>query len=303
MVSGLNIKSKNGFKHFRLVCISSLPKNQFLSNVVTILENPVLLPLLRKLVGIFIGKENLQLYDTIDWEQERFVADWQNYPEYYCSQNFHGIKNGYLSAIAPVTYDAVTRFAAPPNEIKQRQQAIADIKQKPKQILDLGCGTGSSTLMLKQAFSEAEITGLDLSPYMLAIAEYKGQKSELKIKWQQGLAEATNFADEQFDLISVAFLFHETPVNIAQAILQECYRILQPGGQIVILDGNQRRLRHTNWLIKLFREPYSQVYAAGNLDEWLNAAGFIDIKTKSIGWISQLTSGFKPRPVFKLDEV
>ena len=258
-------------------------------------DNPILLSCLRLLVGLFIGKENLRLYDTLDWEQtsDRFLATDFIYPEYYTSKNFHGIQGGYLNAIAPVTYDAVTRFAAPPNETKLRQQAISKIKNQPQRILDLGCGTGSSTLILKQAFPEAEVIGLDISPYMLLMAEYKTKQANLIISWQQGLAEATSFPEDAFDLISVAFLFHETPVHISQAILQECLRLLKPGGQIIILDGNQKRLRHTNWLIKLFREPYSQVYAAENIDTWMKDLGFDRIQTNYVGWISQITTGFK----------
>ena len=181
----------------------------------------------------------------------------------------------------------------PPNELKQRESAIAAIKHKPQRILDLGCGTGSSTLMLKQACPQAEVTGLDISPYMLKMAEHKSKQANLEIDWQQGLAEATNFEDAEFDLISIAFLFHETPVAISQGVLKECHRLLKPDGQIIILDGNQQRLRHTPWLIKLFREPYSQVYAAGWIDDWLESAGFINFETKPIGWVSQLSNGFK----------
>ena len=261
----------------------------------TIFLNSSFLPILRLIVGTFIGQENLNLYDTVDWQQEsdRFKINNLKYPQYYAEQNFHGISGGYLSAIAPITYDAVARFAAPPNEDKLRQQAIALVKENPLNILDLGCGTGSSTLMLKQAFPQAQVTGLDISPYMLIMAEYKSQQANLVIDWQQGLAEASNFTAESFDLISIAFLFHETPVNVAQAILQECQRLLKPGGQMVILDGNQKRLRYTPWLIKLFREPYSQVYAAGNIDDWLDLVGFTAIKTKPVGWISQLTTCLK----------
>ena len=264
------------------------------SNKMASSGNSILLPLLRKIVGSFIGEDNLRLYDTVDWQKTAsgFGTANINYPEYYSSKNFHGIKGGYLNAIAPVTYDAVTRFAAPPNENKLRSQAIASIENSPQTILDLGCGTGSSTLMLKQAFPQAKVTGLDLSPYMLFMAQHKAKKANLAIDWQQGLAEATDFADESFDLISLAFLFHETPVNISQSILQECQRLLKPRGQMIILDGNQQRLRHTPWLIKLFREPYSQVYAAGNIDDWLRNANFTQIQTQSIGWISQLTTCF-----------
>ena len=262
---------------------------------VTILENPILLPFLRVIVGAFIGRDNLQIYDTFNWQQinqNSKLADTE-YPKYYISKDFHGIKGGYLNAIAPVTYDAVTRFAAPPSEVKLRQKAIALIQNRPQTILDMGCGTGSSTIMLKEAFPQAKVTGIDISPYMLVMAQHKAKRADLSINWQQELAEASNFPDQSFDLISIAFLFHETPVKVSQAILQECQRLLKPGGQMVILDGNQQRLRHTPWLIKLFREPYSTVYAEGNIDMWLEKANFIKIQTQPVGWISQLTTCFK----------
>ena len=259
------------------------------------LENPILLPLLRLIVKGFIGKDSLKLYDTVDWQKvsNSLATANFNYPEYYSGKNFHGIEGGYLNAIAPVTYDAVTRFAAPPNENRLRQKAIESIQNRPQIILDLGCGTGSSTIVLKKAFPSAEVIGLDISPYMLIMAQHKAKKANLAIDWQQGLAEASSFADESFDLISIAFLFHETPVAISQAILQECQRLLKPRGQMIIIDGNQQRLRRTPWLIDLFREPYSQVYAAGNIDDWLKNANFTQIQTKPVGWISQLTTCFK----------
>lgn len=260
----------------------------------TISENASILTILRFFVGLLIGKENLSLYDNLDWEKSRdtFQTHDFTYPDYYISQDFHGIRGGYLNSIAPVTYDAVTRFAAPPDEIKLRQKAIATIKDRPQNILDLGCGTGSSTLMLKQAFPQARVVGLDISPYMLLMAEYKSQKAGLAIDWQQGLAEATNFEARKFDLISIAFLFHETPVHISQAILQESMRLLKPGGQVIVLDGNQQKLRHAYWLIKLFREPYSQVYAEESIDNWMKDLGFKEIENHYVGWISQITTGF-----------
>lgn len=95
-------------------------------------------------------------------------------------------------------------------------------------------------------------------------------------------------------MVTASFLLHETPPLISQLILQESFRLVKPGGQLIILDGNQKRLRHLQWLIKIFQEPYSQQYAAGSVDEWIKTAGFERVQTKYIGWINQLTHGFKP---------
>lgn len=236
------------------------------------------------------------MYQNLDWQQqsERFQQLAVNYPPYYSTQNFHGIEGGYLNPIAAVTYDVVSSFACPPHETWVRQRLITAIQGHPKRILDLGCGTGTTTLMLKEAFEQATLIGLDLSPYMLVMADYKARQEGLDIDWKQGLAEKTGFEDSSFDLVTVSMLLHETPPHISQLILRECFRLLKPEGQLIILDGNQQRLRHADWLIKMFQEPYSKVYAAESVDDWLSLAGFRSIQTKPVGWIHQVTRGFKP---------
>ncbi|MCG8364715.1 MAG: class I SAM-dependent methyltransferase [Pseudanabaenales cyanobacterium] len=263
---------------------------------VEISRNPIWRLFLKSMIRVLIGADNQRLYDTLDWRQacDRLQQTDLMYPCYYSTQNFHGIKGGYLTSVAAVTYDSITAYASPPNETWIRQQLLIPIQGQPRRILDLGCGTGSTTLMLKQAFPPAMVIGLDLSPYMLTVAEHKAQQRGLTIQWRHGLAEATGLETASFDLVTVSMVLHETPPCISQLILQECFRLLQPGGQLIVLDGNQKILRHTDWLIKLFREPYSKVYAAGSVDAWLRMARFEAVQTRYVGWIHQVTHGIKP---------
>ncbi|WP_225912324.1 class I SAM-dependent methyltransferase [Nostoc flagelliforme] len=250
----------------------------------------------KSLFSLLIGKDQLRFYETIDWSQSSagFHQTDFNYPLYYSSQNFHGILGGYLNPVAAITYDFVTALASPPHEAWTRQQLISNILGQPQTVLDLGCGTGSTTLLLKQAFRGAVVTGLDLSPYMLVLANYKAQQQQLNIRWLHGLSEDTGFETATIDLVTASFLLHETPPEIAQLILQECFRLVKPGGQLILLDGNQKRLSHLQWLIKIFQEPYSKLYAAGNLDVWMKTAGFEQVQTKPVGWLNQITQGIKP---------
>ena len=185
-----------------------------------------------------------------------------------------------LNPSAAVTYDSITQYALLPNETWIREELIKAIGGQPRKILDLGCGTGSTTLLLKQAFPDAEVIGLDLSPYMLIMAERKAKEARLDIQWLHRKAEATGFPNGYFDLVTASLLFHETPPIITQQILQECFRLLIPGGQVIILDGNQTTLRNTTWLTEIFEEPYLKDYAEGSMDAWLGAAGFADIRTE-----------------------
>ena len=246
-----------------------------------------------------------RLYQGIDWETaaDRYRQPDLVYPEYYSSQNFHGIKGGYLNPSAAVSYDPITQYVLPPHETVVRQGLIDAVRVKPRRIIDLGCGTGSTTLMLKQAFPEAEVVGLDLSPYMLVVADMKAQKAGLKIQWLHSKAESVAFGDASFDLVAASLLFHETPPAVSRAILRESFRLLKVGGQVAILDGNQKTLRQTEWLTDLFEEPYVKSYAAGSLDAWAGAAGFAAVQTHEHWWTNQVTQGVKPLPGEDLEQV
>ena len=252
---------------------------------------------LSPVVRFFINEEELKrYYESIDWQQEsdRFRRADVTIPAYYSSQNFHGIEKGYLNPGAAVSYDPVTQYVLPPNETLVRQGLLDRIRVKPRRILDLGCGTGSTTLMLKQAFPQAQVIGLDLSPYMLVRAEDKANKAGLDIQWRHGNAEHTGFPDASFDLVTASLLFHETPPAVTQAILLECFRLLTVGGEVLILDGSQKTLRNLDWLNNIFEEPYIRDFAAGSVDAWMGKAGFEAVQTDEIWGIHQVTRGVKP---------
>jgi len=254
---------------------------------------------LSPIVRSLIDEEKLrQFYESTDWqaESDRFRRSDLVYPHYYSSQNFHGIEGGYLNGSAATTYDPITQYVLPPNETWVRQGLIDAIKGQPRRILDLGCGTGSTTLMLKQAFPQAQVVGLDLSPYMLVMADYKAQKAGLDIQWLHGNAEKTGFPEASFDVVSASLLFHETPPTVAKSILRECFGLLKPGGQVLILDGNQKTLRQVDWLTEVFEEPYIKDYAGNSIDASMGAAGFQAVQTQDLWWVHQITQGMKPIP-------
>ena len=241
----------------------------------------------------------LKVRDSIDWHAEtQAIANPQlTYPDYYRTAAFHGIEGGYLTTDAAVTYDPITQYVLPPNEDWVRQIVIDAIQGNPRRILDLGCGTGSTTLRLKQAFPAAEVIGVDLSPHMLIIAQKKAQEAGREILFRHGNASATGLSAASFDVVTASLLFHETPCEIARAILQECIRLLRPGGEVAILDSNQRTLRWNDWLTNIFEEPYIQDYVQGSVDAWMGEAGFGAVSTEDHWWVHQLTHGVKPLPV------
>ncbi|MBI4779975.1 MAG: methyltransferase domain-containing protein [Oscillatoriophycideae cyanobacterium NC_groundwater_1537_Pr4_S-0.65um_50_18] len=249
--------------------------------------------------NFLIDREALtRYYKSRDWEQvsDRFRQPNFTYPDYYQSHNFHGVEGGYLSLGAALSYDPITQYVLPPNEVWVRQEALDRIRCHPRRILDLGCGTGTMTRLLKQKFPQAEVIGIDFSPYMLAVADDKAKSDGLAIEFLQGNAESTSFAANSFDLVTAALLFHETPPTVALNILREGFRLLKTGGEALIFDGNQATLRQTEWLTEIFEEPYIKAYAQGSIDAWMGAAGFGDVLTEEVWWVHQVTRGVKPLP-------
>ena len=128
------------------------------------------------------------------------------------------------------------------------------------------------------------------------MADRKAKDAGLDIQWRHAQAEQTGFPDASFDVVTASFLFHEMPPTVAPSILREAFRLLTAGGEVLILDGNQKTLRQADWLTEVFEEPYIKDYAAGSVDAWMGAAGFEAVQTKEVFWIHQVTQGVKPIP-------
>ena len=82
---------------------------------------------LKPVVRLLIDEKQLkQLYERIDWqgESDRIRHPDLIYPDYYKTQNFHGIKGGYLNSEAAISYDPITQYVLPPNETWVRQALI-----------------------------------------------------------------------------------------------------------------------------------------------------------------------------------
>jgi len=152
-----------------------------------------------------------------------------------------------------------------------------------KDILDIGCSAGISTLSMHRYFSakqdiELNTVGLDLSPYMLAIAKKRDTQQEIK-QWVHSKAEDTNFADNSFDLVTLQFVVHELPREASQEIFTEIFRVLRPGGVIAIVDNNPASSVIQNLPPVLFTlmkstEPWSDDYYTFNIEQALMDKGF-----------------------------
>lgn len=132
-------------------------------------------------------------------------------------------------------YDTVMDKLMHETEFKQaliRQASVA----KNHQVLDLGCGTATLTLLIKQAHPETQITGLDGDPKALEIARGKVARSGLTITLDEGMAFDLPYPDNSFDRVFSGLLFHHLTREDKERTLREVYRVLRPGGELHVAD-------------------------------------------------------------------
>jgi tocopherol O-methyltransferase len=104
---------------------------------------------------------------------------------------------------------------------------------RPQDILDVGCGIGGSSLYLAEKFG-ARVTGITLSPVQAHRAQERAQAAGLAAKTDFQVANALSmpFADNSFDLVWSLESGEHMPDK--EKFLQECYRVLKPGGQLIL---------------------------------------------------------------------
>ncbi|MBE9177918.1 class I SAM-dependent methyltransferase [Oculatella sp. LEGE 06141] len=239
-----------------------------------------------------------------EWDAE--LATLQNpalvYPDYYL-RTFHAYEQGNLSwdaameveVAAHAVHARIWQDAGAEGDAMLRQSYHNLLRQQipgsPNAILDIGCSVGMSTFSLHTTYPEAQITGVDLSPYFLAIAQYRSQqRSSLPSAmsyastahaptWIHAAAEQTGLPEASFDLVSAFLVFHELPQTAAIAILQEARRVLRPGGCFAMMDMNPKSEIYAKmppYILTLLKstEPYLDEYFGLELEQAIYEAGF-----------------------------
>ena len=103
----------------------------------------------------------------------------------------------------------------------------------PTAVLDIGCGTGSLSLVLAELGHT--VTGIDLSPTMITQAEAKAQAAGQQITFQVMNGADPQFAPQKFDVVLCRHLLWALP-EPAQ-VLQRWVKLLKQGGRLVLIEG------------------------------------------------------------------
>jgi ubiquinone/menaquinone biosynthesis C-methylase UbiE len=228
------------------------------------------------------------------WEQElsQLTNPKTIYPDYYLT-SFHAYSEGNMGwepamEVEVAAYSVHAKIFAKTGKTgdQQLRQSYHQILQKniphaPQHIVDIGCSVGMSTIAMQSVYPQAQITGVDLSPYFLTVANYRHAAEN--IQWVHAPAEHTELPAASYDLVSLFLICHELPQTATLEIFQEARRLLKPGGHIAIMDMNPVSEIYSQmppYILTLLKstEPYLDQYFSLDINLALQTTGFESVK-------------------------
>jgi len=176
-----------------------------------------------------------------------------------------------------VIYDCFMRLTMRDARIKTKLIDDASIEDGQR-ILDLGSGTGTLMLMIKQKYPAAGLVGLDIDTKALALALRKSYKAKSSIALVKGSAIQLPYASETFDRVLSSLVYHHLRSDQKVSSMQEVLRVLKPGGQFLLADFG----KPGNFIMSMMSRVLGKIEdvsdnVRGLMPVMMTQAGFADV--------------------------
>ena len=115
-----------------------------------------------------------------------------------------------------------------------------------ERLVDVGCGTGKLVVAAAKRLGDAyggtsHVLGIDATPGMIDLAIERARRMGVAADFQVGIAEALPLPDGTADAVTSSYFFHHLPPDVKPLALREMWRVLAPGGRLVITDYGRAR--------------------------------------------------------------
>ena len=159
--------------------------------------------------------EQVKPYSNEGEKKEQMVAMFDNIAQEYDKYNY----------LASFNIDRIWR-----------KRAISSLKPfAPRHILDIATGTGDLALLINKKLKPETVIGCDISEGMMQVAREKCQKRGItNIRFEKEDCTALSYPDNSFDAVTSSFGVRN--FQELEKALCEMYRVLRPGGHLVILE-------------------------------------------------------------------
>lgn len=175
-------------------------------------------------------------------------------------------------------YDPLIRWAMREYTFKRGLVEQAQIASG-RRVLDLGCGTGTLTLLIKEMHPESEVVGLDADLKVLEIARAKAAKAGVKVSLDHGMAYELPYPDCSFDRVLSSLVMHHLTRENKARTLKEVFRVLRLGGELHVADLGRPHnsfMYLASLIVGRLEEASDNV--KGLLPEMFRSAGFDEVE-------------------------
>lgn len=179
-----------------------------------------------------------------------------------------------LDFFAPY-YDTVCRLIGIDQHFRLKTLETAGLRPGTR-FLDIGCGTGVLTRLAASIVGpRGEARGIDAAADMLRIAQQAARAARSSAKFEPAAVEDLPFADRTFDVAVLSLVLLYLPSDLKRIGLREAWRILEPGGRLVVVDLDRPRNRLARALLWPFRaSDFYGDHLRGLMPDLLREAGF-----------------------------
>ena len=198
------------------------------------------------------------------------------YQTYYTHDNNYVQKKSLIWLLLRATYQSITTVPSYILGMKGEQSQLSRMylnRIKPSKLLEIGCGSGEFLNYMQIAGWQVE--GIDFDAKAI-----ESVRAKYGINARVGSLESFRYAEKYFDAITMNHVIEHVPNPVA--LLQECYRILKPGGYLVIVTPNINSWGHqkfkTNWR-GLEPPRHIHLFSEATLQKCGKKAGFQEIDT------------------------
>jgi ubiquinone/menaquinone biosynthesis C-methylase UbiE len=148
-------------------------------------------------------------------------------------------------------------------------------------ILDLGCGTGAMALAIARASPSVQLIGVDGDPDVLERARAKALAEGVKLELYEALADRLPLPDANVQCVVSTLMFHHLTPSTKRAALAEAWRVLVPGGRLLICDvgrASDPLMRAAFFAVQLLDGfANTREHARGELPKIVLQAGFSEV--------------------------
>lgn len=205
--------------------------------------------------------------------------------------------------IPPLGYHWLTPLYDPVHQVLGWSRAYTGVLieqlrlEAGQRLLDLGCGTATLTLRIKQHYPAALVVGLDVDALALDLARRKALSQNVAVGLQRALASELPYADASFDRVVSTLMLHHLDAEEKHRALREVLRVLLPGGACWIIEFGQPQVPQAGALARLARHlEHIGAQVDGLIPLLLAEAGFAPVEEHGHYVLGFLTLYYARKP-------